>query len=187
MAFEQVVDLDCSVTTSIGGTDRKTGKKNPTSVEGYFLGSRKVDSAKSKSGFCYLHVFQTKDGNLGVWGKTNLDSQLRSVQPGTMTRVTFSGMVETKNNPMYKYKVEVDKNNNIDVSDLSAPSNEATGDDDTDHGFVESDFADEEGSALDEQLPAARATPPARPAAAPNAARQAKVQALLAGRGKAAS
>jgi hypothetical protein len=179
MAFTEIADLDCTVAYALGGKDKKTGKANPTQVEGYYIGTRQVESGKSKTGFAALHVFQTAKGNVGIWGKTNLDAKMRSVKPGTMTLVKFVGMQETKNNPMYKYSVAVDQYNMIDVgngldavADAPADSGDAP-----DHDFG---GHDENGDlpAVDE-LPPQRATPPARAAQAPSAERQAAVQALL--------
>lgn len=184
MSFTEIADLDCSNTIALGGRDKKTGKANPTKLEGYFIGSKQVESTKSKSGFAYLHVFQTPQGNVGVWGKTNLDQKLKSVKAGAMTRVTFVGMVETKNNPMYKYKVEVDSSNFIDVG---AAIEEAIDAQDSSYGLAAEDsayddLADESLDAEIEEPAPARAKPPVRPAVAPSAARQAQVQALLNGR-----
>lgn len=182
MAFKQVIDLDCATSTAIGGVDKKSGKKNPTSVEGYFIGSRDVESKKSKTGLAKLHVFQTSAGNQGVWGKTDLDQKLARVTPGTMTRVTFTGMQETKNNPMYKYRVETDDENVIDVGTPGNGSEDSN--EEASEGFQSADAYEEE-SALDgeeEQLdeqPAPRALPPRQAAQAPSAERQAKVNALL--------
>lgn len=120
MAFVTVTDLSCDTTVSLGGSNRKTGKKNPTQVEGYYLGRKKVEDTKKKSGFSYIHVLQTPNGNLGVWGKTNLDQKLENVAFGTMIRATHVGMQPTKNGEMYTYKVEVDKDNTIEVSTPSS-------------------------------------------------------------------
>lgn len=176
MAFQEVQDLDCTA-VALGGTDRKTNKANPTRVEGWYIGSRKVDSPKSKSGFTYLYVFQTAKGNLGVWGKTDLDIKMKNATLGAMTRVTFTGMQETKNNPMYKYKVEVDKENSIEViSSQAQPEASAEGSADDD-ALEDSD--------LDADEPLADEVPPARFAAlkkalsTPSLERQAQIQALL--------
>src|SRR3954468_6708897 len=111
MGFREVQTLDAEVTIALGGRNKKTGKANPTSAEGYFLGSRQVDSKKSKNGKASIHFLQTAEGNLGVWGKTDLDRKLSAVTPGTMVRITQSGMVATPNGDMYKYKVEIDESN----------------------------------------------------------------------------
>lgn len=126
MAFEQVVDLDCAKTVVLGGRDKKTGKSNPTSAEGYFIGSKAV---KNKLGDNFLHILQTPEGNLGVWGKTDLNAKFKAVVPGQMVRATFVGMVETKYQPMFKYKLEVDKANTIDVSSVETFTNFTDSDD----------------------------------------------------------
>lgn len=200
MGFKDIADLDCQVTTAIGGVDKKSGKKNPTSAEGFYIGTRKVPSPKSKTGFAALHVLQTKEGNLGVWGKTNLDQKMTAVKPGQLIRISFTGMVETKNNPMYKYRVQVDPSQTIEV---------ATGDDgksgpaenygeeeddasashaallDSEDGYEPEAELDEEEAPLDE-APVQRPVAPARRAAAPDPQRAAKVQALLKGRSRTA-
>jgi hypothetical protein len=186
MAFKELADLDCGVSIALGGKDKK-GKANPTRIEGYYIGSRDVPSAKSKTGFAKLHVFQTQKGNVGVWGKTNLDQKMTSVTPGAMVRVSFVGMVPTKNNPMYKYKVEVDAENTIEVA--SGGGEEASDDTGYDSGTDDSQGYEEPGyepeSDVDQEEPPMDEAPPARPtqaarkAAPPSAERQAKVQQLL--------
>lgn len=122
MGFKQVSSLDADVTVPLGGTDRKTGKKNPNMVEGYYLGSRQVDSKKSKTGKALIHFFQTSEGNLGVWGKTDLDRKLQGVPTGSMVRASHVGMQNTPNGEMYKYKVEVDGDNTIEVFNTAPPA-----------------------------------------------------------------
>lgn len=190
MAFTEVVSLDCDTAIQLGGKDRKTGKANPTRIEGYYVGSKKIASPKSKTGFSSLHVFQTSKGAVGVWGKTDLDRKLASAQLGAMTRVTYTGMKETKNNPMYVYKVEVDSENTIDVS--SAATGDSADEDSAENLFgnetseatyedaEETDPGEEE--ALPDEVPPARATAPRLPAQAPSAERQARVKALLGAR-----
>lgn len=181
MAFKELADLNCENATALGGTDRKSGKKNPTSIEGFFIGSRDVASPKSKTGFAALHVFQTAKGNQGVWGKTDLDSKLRGVTPGCLVRVTFTGMQETKNNPMYKFRVEVDADNTIDVATADAGS---TAEDQDGSGESEDSYEEEADVGEDEApadvISAARAQAPRRPVTAPSAEAQARTQALLA-------
>lgn len=125
MGFTQVQDLDASETTALGGKNKQTGKANPTAAEGYFLGSKSVESVRSKTGTCFLHILQTSEGNLGVWGKTDLDRKMKNVKPGTMVRITQNGMLEIPGkNPMYKFKVEVDLDNTIEVN-LSGSNTDA--------------------------------------------------------------
>ena len=120
MGFKELTDLSTDNVTAIGGVDKKTGKKNPSSIEGYLIGTRQVDSKKAKSGKANIYVLQTPKGKQGVWGKTNLDQKMGSVRPGTMIRISHTGMQNTPNGPMYVYKVEVDTDNTIEVDGIDA-------------------------------------------------------------------
>lgn len=115
MAYKEVADLNPDNTISLGGTNRKTNKKNPTEVEGYYLGSRTVEDKKKKNGVSYIHVFQTPKGTIGVWGKTDMDRKILTLTAGVMTKVTFDRMVNTPNGEMYKYKVATDDDNTTEV------------------------------------------------------------------------
>lgn len=132
MGFKEVSSLDADVTIALGGVNKKSGKKNPTSVEGYYLGSRTVESGKGEA---KIHFFQTSKGNVGVWGKTDSNRKLGGVPPGTMTRISFDKMQATPNGEMYKYKVEKDDDNTIDASGLAGPALEVDGNSDSDDGF----------------------------------------------------
>lgn len=106
--FKEVSDLSSDTAVTLGGFNKKTRKDNPTSVEGYYLGSREVTN---KLGTAQLHFFQTPKGNVGVWGKTDLNRKLGGVTVGTMVRASFDRMAPTPTGEMYKYKVEVDSDN----------------------------------------------------------------------------
>jgi hypothetical protein len=163
MAFREVTSLDADVTVRLGGVDKKTGKKNPTQQEGYYLGAKEINSPKSKSGKAALHIFSTPKGNVGVWGKTNMDQKLKGVTPGTMTRVTFKNMQATPNGEMYVYTVETDGDNTIDVG-LNTAAAEDTGFDggDTDVTTKEETAEEDDGAV---ELAAAQAAAAARKAA----------------------
>lgn len=179
MSFKEVASLDTDKMVTIGGED-KSGKPNPTKIEGYFLGTKTLGPNKfNKSKNDHLHVLQTKDGNTGVWGKTNLDQKMAAVNPGTMVRITFTGTRDVgKGNDMLCYKVEADAENKIDVTGLTETREAAY------HEVDESDDddLDSDERALDE-VPPARASAP-RQAARPSSA--AAVQDLL-NRGRKAS
>jgi len=185
MAFKEVADLDCNETTALGGVNKKTNKKNPTSITGYYIGSREVDSPKSKTGKAKLHIFQAASGNIGVWGKTDLDKKMQEATPGAMTRVSFTGMQQTKNNPMYKFKVEIDLEDTIDVGYGSGngANQEEYGDVDGPDAGAPDYSDDSDDSSLDDVAddvpPPPRAKAPPVPAKAPSADSRAKVEALL--------
>lgn len=177
MAFTEITSLNCETTTALGGRD-KNGKANPTQVEGYYLGSKDVESRKSKTGKAKLHILLTSKGNLGVWGKTDLDRKMLNVTPGVMVRVTQNGKVPTPNGEMYKFKVEIDSENTMEVA-VESPV-EASGSEYSDsEGFGETEVFEDESPSDEVQYVAPK--PPAKgTAASPDAARQAKVRAMLA-------
>ncbi len=146
MAYKKVQSLETDITVKVGGKN-KDGTANPTEVEGYFLGSESIPSQKAKSGFCKKHVFQTADGNIGVWGTTSLDRSLGNAVIGQMTLVTFKGMVKSKNGDMYTYTVQQDDENTIEVTANQAQSSSQVD--------VDEDIQDE---------PSAPLAPPAPPA-----------------------
>lgn len=115
MAFQEVADLSADTTISLGGVNKKTGKANPSKVEGYYLGSKKVADKKKKSGFSFIYILQNDKGNIGVWGKTDLDRKMQAAPVGAMVRITQSGMTPTPNGDMYKYQVAFDPENTITV------------------------------------------------------------------------
>jgi hypothetical protein len=162
MGFKEVADLSADTTISLGGTNKKTGKANPKSIEGYFLGSKQVADKKKKSGKSFIYIFQTAKGNVGVWGKTDLDQKMGAVTPGTMVRATYDRMVPTPNGDMYKYKVEVDTENTIDVGLVAGANNqsnesegiETTDDEGTAGGYEAPSYEDEEESEDDIQAAA---------------------------------
>lgn len=185
MAFKTITSLDADVTIALGGTNKKLGKPNPQQIEGFYLGKREVEDRKKKSGKSAIYYFQTPKGNVGVWGKTDLDRKMQGVTPGVMVRATCTGTRETPNGDMYTFKVEVDEDNTIEVVGLSA------GADSSNEGYVEEESLEDDGSAYgglsastedldneDAEQDAALA------AAAVKAANKAKVQALLNGKGK---
>lgn len=177
MAFKEVVSLDCDIDYAIDGRmNKKTGKKNPTSIEGFFLGTKTVPG--SKYGDSTLHVFSTPDGNTGIWGKTDLNRKLRGVEPGLLVRAELTGKKNTSNGEMYTFRVQVDKEQSIEVGGLethaateSAPS--FSSDDD-----FNQEFEDSEAEVEETALPP-RAVAPKQPAQTPSLDQQAQVRALL--------
>lgn len=187
MAFKEVNTLDAENTTALGGFNKKTGKKNPTSAEGYYLGSREVDSKKSKNGKASIHFLQTPKGNQGIWGKTDLDRKLSAVTPGTMVRITQSGTVPTPNGDMYKFKVEVDNDNTIEVnaSSYSTTNSDESDETDTYSSTDDEDETDTYSSTDDEDEPTAQPYEEeviSKAVAMTALERQRKVEALLKGK-----
>jgi len=191
MAFKEVQTLDAETTISLGGFNKKTRQDNPTQVEGYYLGSKTVPSQKSKTGKAYIHVFQTADGNVGVWGKTDLDRKMTALSDklGVMVRVTQKGTKPTKGgNDMYMFRVEVDLENTIEVQaqPQTLETEEVT---DVEEDVYTASYGGEteEEETYEEEFNDRYSDPeprrpvaPVRATAVPDANRQAKVKALLA-------
>ncbi len=158
--------LDADVTYALGKRNKQTGKTDPEQAEGYYLGKREVEG--SKFGKSNLHFLKTPKGNVGVWGKSDMDKKLASVTPGTMVRISTNGTRETKFGTQHLFKVEVDNENVIEVANFeSAPAYDDGGDGLTEDGNPDGNFEDED-AAQDAAL-----------LAADRAAKAAKVQELL--------
>lgn len=170
MGYEALGEVQ---TIQLGGINKTTGKKNPTELEGYYLGSEdrpnKFNSNKPQK----FYMFETADGQVGIYGKTGLDRVLRGARIGAMTKVVSTGeVIDTgKGNPMKVFKAYQDKANFIEVA--SQPSST------TDDGEQQSDqeYASEE---VEEDEPAPTKLVAKVPMTAiSDSDRQAKMQALL--------
>lgn len=173
MAYKTVTDLSCDTTITIGGFNKKLKKDNPTQIKGYYLGSKKVVDNKKQSGFSYLYTFQTPKGNVGVWGRTDLDKKLARVAPGSHVIVTADGTLKVPTGEMYKYKVEYNESDTIEVSEESTGTPEPEyNDGGDDEAYVAQSAQDESEEDEDELQAAALAL----------AAKKAKIEALLKGK-----
>lgn len=183
MAYRPKLEMSADKTITIGGASSE-GKPNPTKIEGFYLGAKTVDS---DFGPGKLHIFQTAEGNVGVWGKTHLNGLLSPDLTGTMVLVTFAGMKAPSKKgrrPSYSYKVQYDPENTIDITGLAATAEETevAGDDNYYESNDESYETESDTAEQYDTVVAKAATSPSKPATAPSAERQAKVRALLAGK-----
>lgn len=176
MAFKEVTSLDAENVVALGKKDKATGKPYPKQAEGYFLGSRTVENKRGES---KIHFLQTPNGNLGLWGTTDLNRKLGQAPVGAMVRVTSTGTKSTPNGEMYTYKVEVDKDNAIEVAaaEESTSSGGSYSDEDSDSTYASSNDGSSSDDGEDEDA--------AQAVALAAAERRAKVQSLLNGKGKA--
>lgn len=172
MAFKKVSTLDADVTITIGGEDKKTKKKNPTSVEGFYLGTRTVATNSKFGGDSTLYFFQTEKGNVGVWGKTDLNKKMSAAKPGQMTRIEYNGMKPMPKGDMHVYAVFQDSEVTIDVSELQESNDNVS--DSTKESYTSYEYgdADEDDAEVDDTSAAAVQQESA-------AARKAKVQELV--------
>lgn len=179
MAFQKLPSLESEQTIALGGVNKKTGKQNPSTITGFYLGSKEVKSDMSSTGKCLVHIFQTEEGNTGVWGKTNLDRALATAPVGTLLQVNFTGLQKNPlkgRSPAYLFEVLADSEQTISVGALATPNRPEPLDEDSyaEDNFVESDEEDDV-----DQAPPFRAAAPKQAARTPSAEQQARVQALL--------
>jgi hypothetical protein len=166
MAYIKKFDGKTDLVIALGNKDKTTD--NPTSIEGYFMGTKETPDTGYGPG--KLHFFQTEKGVVGVWGKTNSNRLLTQDHRGQMCLLTFTGMGERKKgkNPAYEYSLQYDPNNTIDVSGVDLSASEPETDD---------DLADENtGTATPDSkfAPTQFAGP-----SASSSSRQAEIQAML--------
>lgn len=171
MAYIKKFDGQTSRTVNLGGEGQ------PTSIEGFYLGAKDI---AGDYGTAKLHIFQTHNEFVGVWGKSRLNNLLTDDHKGQMCLVNFTGMIApTKKGrrPSYGFSLEYDPSNTVDVGSINVnTSSEAaveSDNDDSDMGQPE----DYESVSLDEVV-AAKPVAPARPAQVTNK-KAAQVNAML--------
>lgn len=155
----------------LGGVDAKTGKKNPTEIEGYYHSSEERPNKFNKDKPQKFYVFKTARGLEGIFGSGGLDKLMSGAALGTMTKVVDTGDRKDvgKGQPMKIYKVFQDSGN------LNTSSEVTTNYVETDYSD-DSDLVDEEPT---EETRPTRATAPSQPAVAATASNQKRVQDIL--------
>lgn len=180
MAYEELKVVSA---ISLGGTNKKTGKPNPTFIEGYYRGFKEVPDNKKKSGKEFIYTFETEKGDVDVWGKTDLNRKMSTAKLNLMTKATWTGeTLPTPNGDMQLYKVQQDPSNV--AAERSASLDTAS---EPDYGdLTEETDVDADTEAYVSEAPVPRASAPKTPARTPSAEQQAKVRAMLQGKSKTA-
>jgi len=162
MAWKTVTSLDCDTVFALGGVNGKTNKPNPTSIKGYYLGSR---STQVNGEEATIHVFQTPKGNQGIWGSADTRAKLKQVAAGTMTLVEFVEKKKISGGKTKKiFSVSQNTDNTIEVGALPT-------------GQANESYVDEEDETDDELNDLG--SPDTNTVAATRAASLSKVQELL--------
>lgn len=117
MAYEKLTDLSTDTVFALGeGPDKKR------QIEGYYLGSRAVQTANGAS---VIHVFQTPKGNEGVWGTAKLNNNLNADIIGTMMLIVYKGKVKLQGGKtQHTYEFNIDRSQTIDVPRLTVGANQ---------------------------------------------------------------
>lgn len=161
MAYEELGEISI---VQLGGINKLTGKKNPSELEGYYLGFETRSNKFNPQVPQKLHKFKSHQGEIGIFGKAGIDKVLKGASIGAMTKLVSTGeVIDTgKGNPMKVFKAFQDKANTLDVA-----SEEPTWTD-----------TSEEEEALEEPV-VARPSRPAVAAQTPSSSARAEVQAML--------
>lgn len=181
MAYKKLVSLEASTMISLGGR-RKTGEKNPTSAEGYYLGFKTVPDNKKKSGTNNIFYLQTPKGIVGVWGKTDLNKQMQGAVKGQMTLIEVTGTRTVPNGEMHVFEISQDDTNTTDVPNFSTSASAQEEDVGEVHdGGTYDEYGQDEDDYVQDAAPAKSRTAAKSDGLAAEAKR-AKVEALLANR-----
>jgi hypothetical protein len=109
MAYEKLTDLGTDKVFALG-----KGEDKIDSVEGYYLGSRQVTTGNGPS---TIHVFQTVEGNIGVWGTKKLNDNLGNSVRGCMMLINYKGKVKLQGGKtQHTYEFNIDRGQTIPVS-----------------------------------------------------------------------
>ena len=143
---------------NLGGIN-KQGKKNPTTLEGYYLGRtegpNQFDTTKTKVTFIFMNAAidgKPVPGIVGVNGSSNLVSKMKDAELnfrstegraplGARTLVEYTGERNTgKGNPMKTYRTQFDADDTKDVAGIGATLESDISNDDYEGGDVEEDY-----------------------------------------------
>lgn len=180
MGYEDLADV---VGVTLGGLNKTTGRANPTQLEGYFL-RREERLSKKYNKLQSFWIYQTKAREVGLYGSGGLDSEMKKAVVGRMTLVTATGELKDtgKGNPMKVFNVKQDKTNTIEVdSQHSNSSNRSYSDVEEPEDDIDQDSHEETTSYAPAPSHPVVKAPTVNPA---DAARRAKVQAMLNGKAK---
>lgn len=120
---------------TIGGVNEETGEKNPTSLEGFYGGSRTITTS---NGEATVHDFRTSKGVETVWGKSDLNNKLSDENVGEFVTIKYQGKEATKFGKKYIYAVTADAEN---VMSLPTGETNSTG---GNGGLMDAGFDDAE-------------------------------------------
>lgn len=179
MAYDELGQIK---SIQLGGVNTKTGKKNPTQLEGYYIGYEKRPNKFNPDKPKNFYKFQTAEGDVGIYASAGLDKVLESATLGVMTKIVATG--ETldvgKGNPMKIFKAYQDKSNSIEVAQRQDAETPVTSDSDDSYvETAEAEAAFEEDESEPAPVVSARPVPPRTVPASINTSQQAKIQALL--------
>ena len=92
--------------------NKKGEIKEGDSIEGYYVDS---ETFTTKHGEMTIYVIETSEALVKVTGQTDIKNKFAEIPLGCKVRLTFQGIVETKNNPLKSYEVEYDEEDKTEL------------------------------------------------------------------------
>lgn len=184
MAFQDFSNPRPEKWVTLGGRNKETGKPNPTTAKGYYLGSFESQNKFNKDKKNTNLVLMTPQGLLGLTAPSHLVKKIKENETnlakrnidarGLMVEISFVGEQDVgKGNPMKLFKVGFDPENR-GSSELTLLTEESETGSDEESDYVGPDSYDQVAEQEEEQ-PVVQAAQLAQSAKE----RAAKVQALL--------
>lgn len=85
-------------------------------LQGYYIGTRKVESKKTESGESLLHLFREKDGiEVEIWSFEKLKRLLSRVPLGCMTKMIYLGTIKEGEKSIHQVDVFFDPDDKIQI------------------------------------------------------------------------
>jgi len=170
-----IVKLTRLRVVTLGGVD-KQGKKNPTELQGYYLGYEKRVDKFNKEKLKNFYKFKTAEGTLiGVYGSAGINevmqSELTVLNAWTTLINTGKTLEVNKGNPMKIYEAEQNQSKILKAYETPTPIQPDNG---------ESEVEGDDEYADDSDVQAAQEEAVTQPSAfATNAEKQARIQQRL--------
>jgi len=121
MAYQELGNVTPVV---LGGVNKETRQKNPTELEGYYVGKEQRPNKFNPKQPQNFYIFQTSNGLEGVYGKAGIDKVMKGAVLGRMTKLIATGeeLDTGKGFPMKLFKAFQDAEDTIDVSAVTIPT-----------------------------------------------------------------
>lgn len=112
MNRKEVVRVEADTLVTLGKINKVTGKPYLKQLEGYLIGHTALTGLHIKDAVVWF--IKTNKGNVGLYGRIDLNRKLQLVTAGTYVRITSIGLNEQ--GTIYLYKVEYDSANTIELN-----------------------------------------------------------------------
>lgn len=117
MGYEKVSSV---ATVKLSGVNKLTGKKNPTTLEGYYVRWEPRPNSFNPDKPQKFYVFLTSEGEVGVYGTAGIDFEMKKCKIGQMTKLVNTGKEKPSKlgQPTKIYEAYQDKANTITQEEI---------------------------------------------------------------------